>query len=332
MVARRAWISAVFGMRSDASFGAGRETPGDGRGPAGRPLPSSGLVRAAPRVHADPAAAGASGAARRGGADAVLPPWQPFGVLVAFALGLAGTLSQRLVWGRAALRRGCGDLPPGVNILLTVAQDVAFVGAAVFVVSRVARPAAWQFGLRGARPGPFLGWLVVAFLAFVALSAAYSALVHIGAQEELPDELGADGSTLALFAAAFLVTVIAPFAEELFFRGFVFTSLRRWGAVARGDPHRGDLRRDPPRVGPRRAVPADPGDLRPGALPALREDRVALPVHRAARDQQLHRVRRDPRRLDLAAGRAAGRVAGRDHPGGAGGPSARAPAAPAAHG
>lgn len=159
------------------------------------------------------------------------PAWKPSGVLLAFALGLAGTLLSGIVVGGIAVAFGAdgAHLPSGVNIVLTVLQDAAFVCAAVFVVARVARPAPWQFGLRGARPRPFVGWLVVAFLGFVALSAGYSQLVHIGAQKELPDQLGADGSTVALFAAAFLVTVVAPIAEELFFRGFLFTSLRRWG-------------------------------------------------------------------------------------------------------
>lgn len=161
----------------------------------------------------------------------VVPAWRPSGVLLAFALGLGGTIAAAAVIGGIAIALGADrdSLPPGVNVLLTIAQDIAFVGAAILVVSRVARPTAWQFGLRGARPKAFVGWLLVAFLAFILLSAAYSALVDIGPQEDLPDELGADGSTLALFAAAFLVTVIAPFAEELFFRGFIFTSLRRWG-------------------------------------------------------------------------------------------------------
>ncbi len=161
----------------------------------------------------------------------VVPVWRPYGVVLAFALGLGGTIAAAVVVGGIAVAFGAdgSDLPPGVNVLLTIAQDLAFVAAAILVVSRVARPTAWQFGLRGTRPKTFVGWLIVAFLGFVLLSAGYSALVDIGPQEELPDQLGADGSTVALFAAAFLVTVIAPFAEELFFRGFVFTSLRRWG-------------------------------------------------------------------------------------------------------
>lgn len=160
----------------------------------------------------------------------VRPPWKPAGVFVAFALGLAGTLLGALVLGVIAVAFGADadDLPPGVNIALTIVQDVAFVGAAIFVASTVVRPAPWQFGLRGAKPGPFVGWIVVTFIALSVFSAIYAGLVDIGPQEELPDELGADGGTIALLAVAFLVTVVAPVAEEVFFRGYVFGALRNW--------------------------------------------------------------------------------------------------------
>ncbi|MCW3011632.1 MAG: Abortive infection protein [Solirubrobacterales bacterium] len=161
------------------------------------------------------------------------PRWKPSGVLVAFALGLAGTLAGALVLSLVAVLLGADadDLPPGVNIALTVVQDVSFIAAALFVASKVVRPRAWHFGLRGTRPGPFVGWVVVAFLAFLAFSLVYGPLVDVGSQEELPDELGADGGTAALIAAAFLVTVIAPVAEEFFFRGYVFGALRNWKGI-----------------------------------------------------------------------------------------------------
>lgn len=160
----------------------------------------------------------------------VRPAWQPLGVLLAFGLGLALTLAGGVLVGGVAAAFGADvhDLPSGVNVLLTVVQDAAFVGAAVFVASKVAKPAAWQFGLRGTRMWPAVGWAAVAFVAFAALSQVYSLLVDIGPQEKLPDQLGADGSTLALVLAAALVTVVAPIAEELFFRGFVFGTLRGW--------------------------------------------------------------------------------------------------------
>lgn len=160
----------------------------------------------------------------------VEPRWHPSGVFVAFALGLAGTLIGVLVLGSVAVALGAeaDNFPPGVNIALTIVQDAAFVIAALFVASRVARPAPWQFGLRGTRVGAFVGWTIAAFVAFAAFGALYSELLNIGSQEELPDQLGADSGTLALCAAAFLVTVVAPVAEEFFFRGYIFGALRNW--------------------------------------------------------------------------------------------------------
>ena len=62
--------------------------------------------------------------------------------------------------------------------------------------------------------------------------------------DDLPQELGADDSSTALFFVAVLVCVAAPIAEELFFRGFCFTALRRWIGVAGGAiADRRDLRR-----------------------------------------------------------------------------------------
>ncbi len=172
----------------------------------------------------------------------VLPPrWKPSGVVLAFALGLAGALAGAILLGGIAVALGADAdaLPSGVNIGSILVQDLTFVGAALFVASTVARPAPWQFGLRGTRAGPFVGWMLVAFVAFNAFGALYGELAGIGPQEELPDALGADGGVVALVAAAFLVTVVAPFAEELFFRGYVFGALRNWkgmwvGAVLTG--------------------------------------------------------------------------------------------------
>jgi len=171
----------------------------------------------------------------------VVPRWKPIGVLFAFALGLAATLAGALLIGGIAVALGADakSLPPGVNVVLTLVQDAAFIGAALFIASTVARPEPWQFGLRGTPAGPFVGWILVAFFAFNVFGVIYGELLDIGPQDELPDALGADNGTVALVAAAFLVTVVAPFAEEFFFRGYVFGALRNWkgmwvGAVLTG--------------------------------------------------------------------------------------------------
>ena len=82
---------------------------------------------------------------------------------------------------------------------------------------------------------------------------------------------------VALLAVAVLVAVMAPIAEELFFRGYFFAALRNWtGPVAGGDHHRPRVRRDPRRL-VRGRLPAPAGLLRLRAVPALRAHRLAVP-------------------------------------------------------
>ena len=69
---------------------------------------------------------------------------------------------------------------------------------------------------------------------FLAFSGIWAAALGIKENDDLPQELGADDSSTALFFVAVLVCVAAPIAEELFFRGFCFTALRRWIGVAGG--------------------------------------------------------------------------------------------------
>ena len=61
------------------------------------------------------------------------------------------------------------------------------------------------------------------FLAFVIL---YAALVTPEGDQSVTEDLGADESTLALVIAGFVVIVVAPVAEEFFFRGFFYRALR----------------------------------------------------------------------------------------------------------
>ena len=84
------------------------------------------------------------------------------------------------------------------------------------------------------RRGKALGWLFAAWVAFIAFSGIWAAALGVEENDDLPQELGADESTTALVFVAVLVCVAAPIAEELFFRGFCFTALRRWIGVAGG--------------------------------------------------------------------------------------------------
>ena len=118
--------------------------------------------------------------------------------------------------------------PPSVEIIATACQDLALIGSALLFARLTRRPRPWQFGLRATRFWPALGWLALSWFAFICFSAAWVAALDIRQKDRLPSELGADQSTIALVAVAVLVCVLAPIAEEFFFRGYFFTALRSW--------------------------------------------------------------------------------------------------------
>jgi membrane protease YdiL (CAAX protease family) len=159
------------------------------------------------------------------------PLWSPFaGMLMALlaavvAVGVIAFVAE--VAGLDVDRPG-DDVAPGVTIAGTYVQDLALIVSA-FLLARWLDPPVRlrQFGFRPTPFGSALGWLVLAWVMFIVFSFAWSIALDIQETDDLPNELGADGSTAALVAIALLVCVMAPIAEEVFFRGFVFTSFRR---------------------------------------------------------------------------------------------------------
>ncbi|HEU4978808.1 MAG TPA: CPBP family intramembrane glutamic endopeptidase [Solirubrobacteraceae bacterium] len=159
-----------------------------------------------------------------------LPPWRPWTSWVALLAAFAATLFAALVIGVVAAASGSSisNPTPAVNIASTVAQDFCLIGAAVLFARMAALPRPWQFGLRPTRLWPAIGWMLVAWGAFFVVTLVWVAVFNLNSTEKLPDELGTNDSTTAMIAVAFLVAVIAPAAEEFFFRGYFFTALRNW--------------------------------------------------------------------------------------------------------
>jgi membrane protease YdiL (CAAX protease family) len=130
--------------------------------------------------------------------------------------------------------------PPGVVISATLVQDAALIIAAVYFASLWANgltPA--SFGLRRVQLGPAIGWTILAFIAFWILTAIYIKAVGQPDQQELTRDLREEESLSALIGYAVLLAFVAPLAEELFFRGFVFGVLREkigavWAVLATG--------------------------------------------------------------------------------------------------
>ena len=87
--------------------------------------------------------------------------------------------------------------------------------------------AAWQrLGLRRFAPSG-LGWMLLALFVYYLFAGLFSQLVLQPEQEDISSDLGVgDENLLVAITAVVLIAGLAPIAEELFFRGFVFSGLR----------------------------------------------------------------------------------------------------------
>ncbi len=125
------------------------------------------------------------------------------------------------------------DKASDAGILATQALfDVMLIAVAVGMASQ------WRFdwraalrllGLRRFQPSA-LGWMFAVLGTYYAGAIAFSAIVLQPKQEDIGKELGVcnPGIGIAIFAVMAIV-VLAPIAEEIFFRGFFFAGLRtRW--------------------------------------------------------------------------------------------------------
>jgi membrane protease YdiL (CAAX protease family) len=157
--------------------------------------------------------------------------WKPWMAWAALVAAFGGALMGALVIGVIGSAAGSSfaDPSPAVSISATIVQDLSFIGAALLFASISARPLPEQFGLRPTAFWPAVGWMAVAFAAFYVFTLIWVAILGVSPDDtKLPDELGVKDSTYALLAVAFLVAVVAPMAEEFFFRGFFYGALRNW--------------------------------------------------------------------------------------------------------
>ncbi len=172
--------------------------------------------------------------------------------MLALGLGAGGALATaaamtRRVEGAAWFNRA-GALPFGWPVLglaaagmagAAVAAPFLFPALVVFTVVAACLHAGLEpFGAVGLRRG---GWVAVAVLpplAYLALliPVAVSNVVSRGVLTLAGWEVGPQPALLAfqkldgageIMAFAFLAVVVAPFAEEMFFRGFLHGSLKR---------------------------------------------------------------------------------------------------------
>jgi membrane protease YdiL (CAAX protease family) len=165
-----------------------------------------------------------------------VPPWPawtaPAGVALGLALGVFGSVLVDA--GGHAAGSSLSHPTPAVSLVSDLVFDLAFVAAALYFAILKSRPRPVDFGFRRVRPRLGIAAVLVAAIGYYLVTYVYGSLIKLHGSDKLPSELGVSKSTAALVGAAVFVCVIAPMAEEFFFRGFFFGALRRVPIVIGG--------------------------------------------------------------------------------------------------
>ncbi len=157
-------------------------------------------------------------------------PWAVWTAPAAIVLGLV--VGEVLVIIVQIIGRAGGSSfahpTPAVSLISDVVVDLGFVAAAIYFSVVLAKGRATDFGFRRIPWSLGIGAFVLGGVSYYVLTWVYASLLGLHGQDKLPSELGVHRSTAALIGAAAFVCVIAPVAEEFFFRGFLFGALRGW--------------------------------------------------------------------------------------------------------
>lgn len=161
--------------------------------------------------------------------------WPWWYALLAFFGGFAVSqlviLFVYLFWSAGG---GSPEDDSGFTVLASALNEFVFVASA-YVVARISGSASMRdFGLRRAPFWQTVGKMAVILVSYYVLLATVSTLLDLD-PDDVPDELGAGSGAIGMLFFAILVALIAPIAEEFFFRGLVFRSLANgigvWGGA-----------------------------------------------------------------------------------------------------
>jgi uncharacterized protein len=163
---------------------------------------------------------------------AARPPWPPWYAPVALLAAFVAITVAALPVLPLIFISGLSDTLGAIALLvLALLQDGVFVGAAVLFAAFTRTPRAWHFGVRATPFWPTAGWTVLAFGLMLGIEVGTIELFGVDGTDF--EELG-DLSGLAALAIVIVVVLLAPVAEEIFFRAFFYralrTRLRVWSA------------------------------------------------------------------------------------------------------
>jgi membrane protease YdiL (CAAX protease family) len=158
-----------------------------------------------------------------------IPAWSPLVVVVVmFASVLIATTATQIfaeVVGWDSERAVTSD---EATIFLTLVLDASMVAGTLLVVGWLAgrRPRAADFGLRLVPWRRALGWTLAAYATYWFAGGIASLLLGTPEEQDIVVELKAEDSALIVAGIAVMVCLVAPLAEEFFFRGFLLRVLR----------------------------------------------------------------------------------------------------------
>ncbi len=161
-------------------------------------------------------------------------PWPIWTAPAALSTGLVAGVLGSVIVAALAGEAGSTHTSPAVSLISDVVFDAAFVVAALYFASLNRRAKPSDFGYRRVAPALGIGAFFLGAIAYYVVTAIYQSIVNLHGTDKLPQDLGVGTSTAALVGAAVFVCVVAPIAEEFFFRGFIFGALRRWHVTIAG--------------------------------------------------------------------------------------------------
>jgi membrane protease YdiL (CAAX protease family) len=149
-----------------------------------------------------------------------VPLWAPF------AAFLAAIIGTQIVGGVLIAGLGVDANDDIAGIVLTFVFDGLLVALSIALVWRLTgRPTPAQFALRPAPVVRAIGWVVGTFLVVAIANGVIIALFGEPPDQDIVTELKSEDSVTLLAGFAVMTCVLAPLAEEFFFRGFLFRAL-----------------------------------------------------------------------------------------------------------
>jgi membrane protease YdiL (CAAX protease family) len=167
------------------------------------------------------------------------PLWSPFAALAIVFL-VVSTFGAAVA-GMTREGTPSGDLPLGLSLALTVVQDGLLILAAWLALHlSLGRAGPAELGLRRVkRIGRAVGLVLLVYAVFLGAQLVLITIFGNPPDQELVTDIKQETQTAVLVGFAVMTCFVAPVAEEIFFRGFMFRVFNAklgpvWGTLLTG--------------------------------------------------------------------------------------------------